>query len=73
MDNQTLGIIAAVVVIAGSVLYLNMGSGASSAKPSGKDSKDGKSGKEEKKEKVAIRWSNVLNLVAFTLMRSIAL
>lgn len=35
MDNQTLGIIAAVVVIVGSVIYLNMGSGSSA--PNGKD------------------------------------
>lgn len=55
MDNQTLGIIAAVVVIAGSVFYLNMGSGASTSKSSSKDGKDGsKNGKDEKKEKVNI-------------------
>ena len=34
LDNQTLGVIAAVVVIVGSVIYLSMGSGVSSSKPS---------------------------------------
>lgn len=49
LDNQTIGVIAAVVVLVGSVLYLNMGSGSSAIKPSNNGAKA--AGKKDIKEK----------------------
>lgn len=60
MDNQTLGVIAAVVVIVGSVVYLKMGGGVSSEKPTtGKEF----SGSDSKKKDEAQSKAEVCNLI----------